>query len=129
MRIHHVAFRTHDLARLHAFYTSLGFEMTRGDARSVWMRAGDAILMLEHAEPEEARDLGASKELVAFLVTIEERKALTAKLEEMGVPTDGATPFTTYVRDPDGRRVGFSHYPTLDASGGAAAPAPLPTAR
>ena len=112
MRIHHVAFRTHDLPRLHAFYTSLGFETTRSDARSVWLRSGDAILMLEAAEPEEARDLGASKELVAFEVTIEQRQALHTKLESIRVPTDGATPFTTYVRDPDGRRIGFSHYPT-----------------
>lgn len=112
MRIHHVAFRTHDLSRLHAFYTSLGFETTRRDERSAWMRAGDVVLMLEHAEPEEAQDLSASRELVAFQVTIEERRVLTATLQTIGVPTDGATPFTTYVRDPDGRRIGFSHYPT-----------------
>ncbi len=111
MRIHHVAFRTHDLPRLHAFYTSLGFETTRRDARSAWMRAGDAVLMLEQAEPEETQDLSASKELCAFHVTAEERQALTAKLQAMAHSTDGATPFTTYVRDPDGRRVGFSHYP------------------
>lgn len=111
MRIHHVAFRTHDLARLHAFYTSIGFETMHGDARAVWLRAGDAILMLELAEPEEAHDLSASKELCAFQVTIAERQALEARLAELRVPTDGATPFTTYVRDPDGRRVGFSHYP------------------
>lgn len=112
MRIHHVAFRTHDLSRLHAFYTSLGFDTTRRDERSAWMRAGDAVLMLEHADADEAQDLSASRELVAFQVTIEERRALTATLHTIGVPTDGATPFTTYVRDPDGRRVGFSHYPT-----------------
>lgn len=112
MRIHHVAFRTHDLPRLHAFYASVGFETVRSDERSAWMRAGDAILMLEHAEAGEANDLSGSRELVAFEVTIEARTNLVKKLHAIGVATDGATPFTTYVRDPDGRRVGFSHYPT-----------------
>jgi catechol-2,3-dioxygenase len=111
MRIHHVAFRTHQLDHLHAFYTRIGFETTRADERSVWLAAGDAILMLERAEPTEALDLSASKELVAFAVAKEQRQALEVLLAKNGVATDGSTAFTTYVRDPDGRRIGFSHYP------------------
>jgi catechol 2,3-dioxygenase-like lactoylglutathione lyase family enzyme len=113
MQIHHVAFRTHDLERLRAFYTDvLGFTETRRDGeRSVWLAAGDAILMLERAGANEPRELGASMELVAFEVTREERDALRAKLVATGIALDGETAFTTYVRDPDRRRIGFSHYP------------------
>jgi catechol 2,3-dioxygenase-like lactoylglutathione lyase family enzyme len=113
MQIHHVAFRTRDLERLHAFYTHvLGFRETRRDGdRSVWLEAGDAILMLERARENEPADLGASMELVAFKVTRRERDALRAKLSAAGVALDGETDFTTYVRDPDRRRIGFSHFP------------------
>jgi catechol 2,3-dioxygenase-like lactoylglutathione lyase family enzyme len=113
MQIHHAAFRTHDLSRLCAFYTDvLGFRETRRDAeRSVWLSAGDAILMLERASDGEPKDLSASMELVAFKVTREERDALRAKLVAARITPDGETDFTTYVRDPDRRRIGFSHYP------------------
>jgi catechol 2,3-dioxygenase-like lactoylglutathione lyase family enzyme len=113
MQIHHVAFRTKDLARLCAFYTNvLELRETRRDGeRSVWLAAGDAILMLERAGDGEACDLASSMELVAFAVTRDERAALRSKLLAAGVALDGETDYTTYVRDPDGRRIAFSHYP------------------
>jgi HSP20 family molecular chaperone IbpA len=34
-----------------------------------------------------------------------------ARLTDAGHPIEGETAFTLYVRDPDGTRVGLSHYP------------------
>ena len=71
MRIHHIAMRTRQLARLEAFYTQvLGLGVVQRDtSRSVWLRAGDAILMLETAEANEPHAIAAgSMELVAFHV-------------------------------------------------------------
>ena len=55
MRIHHVALRVADCERSAAFYSGvLGLPETRrfeerGALRSIWLAAGDAILMLERA--------------------------------------------------------------------------------
>ena len=112
MRIHHLAFRTHDLARLVDFYVSvlaLRVRERRGD-RSVWLDVGDAILMLERAEPGEPDVPAGSMELVAFDIQHGTRLGYLARLAEAGVAIEQQTEFTLYFRDPDGRRVGLSHY-------------------
>ena len=90
MRVHHLAFRTRDLARLERFYTDLlGLHVARRDEeRSVWLRAGGTLLMLEQADADRWR------------------RALAAA----GVLIEDETGFTFYFRDPDGRRVALSHY-------------------
>ena len=103
VRIHHVAFRTHDLPRLEAFYRDLlGLSVTRTSETSTWLAAGDAHLMLERKDEGEPD-------------TPEERAECTRKLEEAGVPIEAETSFTIYFRDPDGRRVGLSHHPASRA--------------
>lgn len=107
--IHHLAFRTRDLARLERFYAEvLGLVVTRRTDRSVWLAAGTTILMLERAEADEPEPVGSSMELVAFAATAEAR----ARLEAM-VPIEGRTSYSLYVRDPDGRRIGISSYPDV----------------
>src|SRR5262249_46501272 len=109
MRIHHLALRTHDLSRLVAFYVDLlGFGVARRqEDRSVWLDAGDAILMLERADEGETITT-PTMELVAFAIRPEEHAIYTERLERAGVAIEGATASTVYFRDPDGRRIGLS---------------------
>ncbi len=110
MRIHHVAFRTRDLPRLESFYADrLGLEVMRRDgSRSVWLRAGDAILMLERAEADEPDVVPGSMEMLALEIRAEEYAEYIYRFEGK---IEAETTHTMYVRDPDGRRVGLSHYP------------------
>lgn len=113
MRIHHVALRTDDLARLQRFYVeALGLAVVRrhGD-RSVWLDAGGAIVMLEKREPGEPPIPADSKEMIAFSLEPDRRAASVDRLERAGVAIEARTPYTLYFRDPDGRRIGLSSYP------------------
>jgi glyoxylase I family protein len=106
VRIHHVALRTTDLPRLERFYGDvLGFAVLRRDeARgSVWLEAGDAVLMLERAGPGEPAVPPGSMELVAFAV--DDKEPWRAR-----VAAEAETAHTLYFRDPDGRRVAVSSY-------------------
>ena len=120
VRLHHLAFRTGDLPRLVAFYAGvLGLPTRRGSPheRSVWLLAGETVLMLERADPGELSELSElsertpSQELVAFAVDEAERESWLARLAEHGVPVEARTEHTLYFRDPDGRRVAVSSYP------------------
>jgi len=117
VRIHHVAFRTASVARLTAFYTEhLGFLEMRSGPTSTWLRAGDAIVMIEARAEEEPGVPEGSMEIVVFTIAKEERAARVARLRAAGVELEGETAFTVYFRDPDGRRVGLSHYPEPTAT-------------
>jgi catechol 2,3-dioxygenase-like lactoylglutathione lyase family enzyme len=114
VRLHHLALRTADLERAERFYVGLlGLRVLRRDeGRSVWLDAAGTILMLERrdtAEPEVDR---ASKELVCFAIDADEGPTLVARLEAAGIAREDGTPYTMYFRDPDGRRIGASSYPT-----------------
>ncbi len=113
MRIHHVAFRTGDLAKLEAFYVgALGLAVVRrNEARSTWLDAGGSIVMLELRDRGEAALAPCSKELVAFTIAPDTRPLVLARLAAAGVAVEASTDFTLYVRDPDGRRIGLSSYP------------------
>jgi catechol 2,3-dioxygenase-like lactoylglutathione lyase family enzyme len=113
VRIHHVALRTPDVARLERFYAgALGLSVVRrDDARgSVWLALGPAadpggaVLMLERAEPGEPAVPAGSHELVAFAV--DDLAPWRSR-----VAVEAETAHTLYFRDPDGRRVGLSTYP------------------
>jgi glyoxylase I family protein len=112
VRIHHVAFRTKDLPRLLGFYTeSFGFSVVRSTDSGVWLDAGGAILMLERASPEEPDVPLGSMEIVVFAMAATERASYVEKLAVRGVAIEGETGFSIYFRDPDGRRLGLSHFP------------------
>lgn len=117
MRMHHLAFRTHDLERLRRFYeTAIGLRLhsehhrTDGSLRSIWMGLEGVVLMLEAAEPTEPEPSPVSMEMVAFAIEDGEREAVRARLAAAGIAIEAETPFTLYVRDPDGRRIGLSSY-------------------
>lgn len=106
VRLHHLAFRTRDLATVERFYVDvLGFAVTRRSERSVWLDAAGTILMLERAEPGEAT--AHAMELTCFAIAPDAYAALAPRLP----PLEGRTAATVYFRDPDGRRVGLSAYP------------------
>lgn len=114
LALHHLAFRTRELELLAHFYREVvGLPERSGGTpgRSVWLALGEGIVMLEAAEAGEATVPERTMELVAFRVAPEERAAVRERLARAGVPVEAETSFTIYARDPDGRRVAFSHYP------------------
>jgi catechol 2,3-dioxygenase-like lactoylglutathione lyase family enzyme len=113
VRIHHVAFRTDDLAALEHFYSVvLDLPVVKRQAdRSVWLDAGGTIVMLETCGDGEPAVPDGSMELVAFAIAPEDRVHVATRLSAAGLVIEARTAYTLYVRDPDGRRVGLSSYP------------------
>lgn len=110
--VHHIALRTRDLAGLARFYREvigLGERAGAGEGR-VWLAAGATIVMLERAGDDEPLR-GKDDDVIAFSATPHERREVERRAARWGIALDGTTAFTTYLRDPDGRRVAVSHYP------------------
>lgn len=113
MALHHLAFRTRDVARLERFYTLvLGLlVLRRNQERSVWLDAAGTILMLEQREEDEPGVPANGMDLVCFGIAASERAAIEERLSNAGIAIEGRTAYSLYFRDPDGRRVGVSSYP------------------
>ncbi|HVT06586.1 MAG TPA: VOC family protein [Polyangia bacterium] len=121
--VHHVAIGVRDLPAVEAFYTSvLGLAVQRrwpradggaGD-RSVWLElGGGAFLALELVEPAAAdatRDARGYL-MAALVIGRADRAGWEARFAAAGVPVVRRTPYTLYVEDPEGNRVGLSHWP------------------
>lgn len=113
MRIHHLALRVTSPEKSLAFYSGiLGLPEVRrqadqGALRSVWLKTGDVVLMLERsiagAEPREG-----SGHVLTFKV--HDLTVWEARLSEAGIAVESRSAHTLYVRDPDGHRVGLSVY-------------------
>jgi len=123
--VHHLAIGVRDLPAVEAFYTSvLGLPVQRrwpradggaGD-RSVWLAlGGDAFLALERADtPGAARPAAVAAEgylMAALAITRDQRAAWEARFTAAGIPVVRRTAYTLYVDDPEGNRVGLSHWP------------------
>jgi catechol 2,3-dioxygenase-like lactoylglutathione lyase family enzyme len=112
--IHHVALRVADPERALRFYAGvLGLAEVRrfdeaGGLRSIWVRAGDAVLMLER-ELKVGGPASGSGHVLAFAVT--DLAAWESRLAVAGIAIVDRTAATLYLRDPDGHRVGLSVYP------------------
>jgi catechol 2,3-dioxygenase-like lactoylglutathione lyase family enzyme len=112
--VHHLALRVADPERSMVFYAGLlGLPELRrfqegGAVRSIWLRAGETVVMLERrlagSGPEEG-----SGHLMAFAVA--DLAAWEGRLAAAGVTVEGRTAQTLYLRDPDGHRVGLSVFP------------------
>ena len=87
--------------------------------RSVWLDSGDGhgFLALEvvaegpTAADDESRTTRPGLHLVALRIPREAREAWESRLAAAGFPVESRTAFTLYVRDPEGNRVGLSHWP------------------
>ena len=117
IRIHHVAIRVADPVASLAFYAGvLGLPEVRrfpekGRVRSIWVRAGDAVLMLEREIKGTGPGAG-SGHVLAF--EVESLEVWVGILELAGRPLIERTASTLYIADPDGHRVGLSAYPRKD---------------
>jgi len=127
--IHHHAIQVRDLARAERFYCEvLGLPVVRrwpaagGDGeRSLWLGVGDpagAFLALEVVPPgpptateDLARAQRPGHHLIALRIRRDARAGWEARLTAAGVTITGRTDFTTYFTDPEGNRLGLSHYP------------------
>jgi hypothetical protein len=67
--------------------------------------------MIERAAEGEPQIPQGSMEMVAFGIAASERHTVIARLRDASVAIEAETRFTVYFRDPDGRRVGVSHFP------------------
>lgn len=119
--VHHVAVKVADLARAESFYVALlGLPLLRRwpssdgrQDRSVWLDLGNgAFLALERCEAGPPKSENASGiHLVALRIRRDEREAWTRRLVRAGCAIYQQTDFTLYVQDPEGNRVGLSHWP------------------
>ncbi len=128
LALHHLAVVVADLPRSEAFYSGLlGLPVLRrwedheGRPRSVWLALGEegAFLAVERAlQAEPLRgDQAPGWHCLALAIPAEEREATRRRLEAAGVAVVRESPYTLYVRDPDGNLLGLSHYPYAVPSG------------
>lgn len=123
---HHLAIQVRDLPVVERFYReTLGLpELRRWPAlegagdRSVWLdTGGGAFIALERvaggatAHEDAARAQRPGLHLVALRIERAARDAWERRLTAAGFPVESRTAFTLYVRDPEGNRVGLSHWP------------------
>jgi catechol 2,3-dioxygenase-like lactoylglutathione lyase family enzyme len=137
--LHHIALGSADPARLAAFYeAALGLPVVRtnlspdGSVRSVWLRLGDGVLMVERAltspdgaispAPEGANPLPIEKRggepgavlpgwfLLAVSVEQSERAEIEAEVKKLCGTHTHSTEFTSYFTDPEGHRFAVSAY-------------------
>jgi glyoxylase I family protein len=129
--VHHVAIAVRDLEAVEAFYVGvLGLPILRrwpmtgkaaGDQtrdRSVWLDLGSgAFLALERAaDSEVARGAAPAERLhgylmIALRIARAARPDWEARLAAAGVAVVHRTDHTLYVADPEGNRIGLSHWP------------------
>ena len=130
--VHHLAIQVRDLASAERFYCGvLGLLVVRrwpspaGGERSLWVGTGDgAFLALEVVHGEEpiaSEDLSRAgrpgHHLLALAISRDSRAAWEAHLAAAGTPVTHRTDYTLYFTDPEGNRLGLSHYPDAAEAG------------
>jgi catechol 2,3-dioxygenase-like lactoylglutathione lyase family enzyme len=125
---HHLAIQVRDLAAVETFYAAtLGLKVAKrwpakdgAGERSVWLDVGDgagSFLALERvaggptAAEEPARGERPGLHLIALRIERGARADWERRLAAAGVAVEARTAYTLYVRDPEGNRVGLSHWP------------------
>ena len=103
--------------------------------RSIWFDLGDGgFLAVERVAGAPPRHDGwntddAGIHLVALAIERGARDTWEAHLTAAGAPVVHRTDYTLYVRDPEGNRVGLSHWPEAEAESDDAVSAPAGAAR
>jgi catechol 2,3-dioxygenase-like lactoylglutathione lyase family enzyme len=122
---HHLAIQVKDLLAAERFYVEvLGLSVLRrwpredgAGERSVWLAVGsnDEFLALEACEadrpPMPFRDPHGGLHLLALRIDVKERAEWERKLAQLGIEIVHRTRWTLYLRDPEGNRIGLSHFP------------------
>ena len=123
--IHHLAIQCHDVRGMVHFYEQvLRLPVVRrwpdknhhvARDRSVWMGVGASFIALERvddeAEPSPWRSPTPCMHLVALQIFPWNRQLWRDHLALHDVPIVLESQWTLYVRDPEGNRVGLSHFP------------------
>jgi catechol 2,3-dioxygenase-like lactoylglutathione lyase family enzyme len=111
--IHHVALRVQDPEVSARFYGDLlglpevrRFEGNDGRVRSIWLRMGSSVLMLER----EIKIEGAAGSGHVLALRVDALLPWESRLAAAGVEIVDRTPATLFFLDPDGHRVGLSVY-------------------
>ena len=110
--IHHVALRSRDPLALAIFYEQIfhARRVREQQGFSVWLAMGRVVWMFEKASADQPIPLADSKELLALGVTPQERERVKHDLQQLGIPLESETTWTSYFRDPEGRRLAVSCY-------------------
>jgi catechol-2,3-dioxygenase len=125
--VHHVAIQVRDLEQMAAFYTGV-LQLSelkrwpgRDRDRAVWLDlGGSAFLALEQmpgGTPAHTADWeteAAGLHVLALGITRDERADWEARLASAGVKVAHRTPYSLYLRDPEGNRIGLSHWPDAE---------------
>ncbi len=128
--VHHVALFVRELGVMETFYRDVltlpvmrRWSEDRG-VRSVWLDAGGGTFLALERAPEQAGepDAGAAERpgfgVVALRIRTVDRVRWLDRLAAAGFAVYDRTPYTIYVRDPEGNRVGLSHWPEEAAEDG-----------
>jgi len=114
VRLHHIALQVQDCERSRAFYAGLlGLAETRrqhhedGTLKSIWLAAGEVVLMVERALRGRS---GASGSGHVLVLAVDDLGPWEDRLRAAGVEVEDRTASTLYFADPDGHRVGLSVY-------------------
>ena len=124
--LHHLAIQCGDLPTMVRFYERVlrlrverrwpsDRPVDRGGDRSVWLRLGTGVLALERcdggpqAAPWQSSEPGFH--LLALEIHWQNRAVWREHLQACGVEIVFESAWTLYVRDPEGNRVGLSHFP------------------
>lgn len=122
---HHLAIQVKDLGAAERFYVEvLGLKVVkrwpREDGtgeRSLWLSvgAGEEFLALEACDQEQPqrpfRDPHGGLHLLALRILASERANWEQTLAARSVEIVHRTRWTLYIRDPEGNRLGLSHFP------------------
>lgn len=120
--IHHMAVQCHDLPAMALFYEKvLRLKVERrwpgedGADRSVWLRSGNSVIALEQCaltpDPDEWQSDEPGLHLLALEIAWQNRETWLKWLTHKEVTPVFESAWTIYVRDPEGNRVGLSHFP------------------
>jgi len=130
--VHHLAIQVRDLVAAERFYCGLlGLSVVRrwpapgGGERSLWVAAGPStFLALEVVKGEQpiaaadpTRGDRPGHHLIAFAIAPQARPSWEARLAAAGTPITHRTAYTLYFTDPEGNRLGLSHYPDAAEAG------------
>lgn len=124
LSINHIALQVANLDLISRFYGGLlGLPELRrhfradGTLRSIWYRLGEGVSETPFLAVEANEGSLDSKEgvlgysMVALQIEAQSRAQWLQHFAAHGIPVEHETRWTVYVRDPEGNRVGLSHYP------------------
>lgn len=127
--IHHLAIQCHDLLAMARFYQRVlrlplvrrwpHEDPTQGGDRAVWLGLGQSVIALERASQLPTMEPWQSPAPGMFVLALQifpwNRQLWREHLALYEVPIVHESTWTLYLRDPEGNRIGLSHFPEPEA--------------